>query len=56
MPYKLIFPDPYQKREKACLKRHTDLRERYFKTLLLLEKDPMHPSLRLHALQRRLAG
>jgi proteic killer suppression protein len=32
------------------------VRERYFKTLLLLEQNPMHPSLRLHPLQRRLAG
>lgn len=56
MPYKLIFPGSYQKREKAFLKKHPDLRERYFKTLLLLEQNPMHPSLRLHPLQGRLAG
>ena len=56
MAYKLVFPGPYQKRERAFLKRHPDLRERYFKTLLLLEQDPMHPSLRLHALQGRLQG
>ena len=56
MPYKLIFPDSYQKREKAFLKKHSDLRERYFKTLLLLEQNLMHPSLRLHLLQGRLAG
>ncbi len=56
MPYKLIFPGPYRKREKVFLKKHSDLRERYFKTLLLLEQNPMHPSLRLHPLQGRLAG
>jgi len=56
MTYKLVFPAPYRKRERALLKRHPDLRERYFKTLLLLEQDPMHPSLRLHALQGRLQG
>ena len=56
MPFKLVFPAPYQKREKAFLSRHPDLRERYFKTLLLLEQNPLHPSLRLHPLQGRLAG
>ncbi len=56
MPFKLIFPAPYQKREKSFLKKHPDLRERYYKTLLLLEQNPSHPSLRLHALQGRLAG
>ncbi|MDZ7829355.1 MAG: hypothetical protein U5K33_07665 [Halofilum sp. (in: g-proteobacteria)] len=40
MPFKLIFPAPYQKREKAFLTRHPDLRARYYKTLLLLERDP----------------
>ena len=56
MPYKLIFPAPYQKREKVFLKKHPELRERYFKTLLLLEQDPFHPSLRLHPLKGRLSG
>lgn len=56
MPFKLIFPVPYQKREKAFLDKHPELRERYFKTLLLLEQNPLHPSLRLHPLQGRMAG
>ncbi|PZN83549.1 MAG: plasmid stabilization protein [Candidatus Methylumidiphilus alinenensis] len=56
MPYKLIFPGPYRKREKEFLKKHPDLRDRYFKTLLLLEQNPMHPSLRLHPLKGRLTG
>lgn len=56
MTYKLVFPDPYLKREKAFLKKHPELRPRYFKTLLLLERNPRHPSLRLHALRGRLAG
>lgn len=30
--------------------------ERYQRTLALLELDPFHPSLRLHALEGRLAG
>lgn len=56
MPFKLIFPAPYRKREQAFLGKHPHLRERYFKTLMLLEQNPLHPSLRLHALSGRLAG
>lgn len=56
MTFKLIFPACYQKRERIFLRRHPDLRSRYFKTLLLLEQNPLHPSLRLHALQGQLAG
>ncbi|MEX2525110.1 MAG: plasmid stabilization protein [Gammaproteobacteria bacterium] len=56
MTYKLVFPEPYLKKEKAFLKNHPDLRPRYFKTLLLLERNPHHPSLRLHTLHGRLAG
>ena len=56
MPYRLVFPASYQKREKAFLRKHPDVRERYFKTLLLLEQNPFHPSLRLHSLQGALTG
>ena len=56
MPFKLVFPASYQRREKGFLAKHPDLRERYFKTLLLLEQNPLHPSLRLHPLQGKLAG
>jgi mRNA-degrading endonuclease YafQ of YafQ-DinJ toxin-antitoxin module len=56
MAYRLVFPAPYQRRERTFLASHPDLRRRYFKTLLLLDQNPFHPSLRLHALQCRLAG
>jgi mRNA-degrading endonuclease YafQ of YafQ-DinJ toxin-antitoxin module len=56
MIYKLIFPASYQKREKSFLRKHPDLHERYFKTLLLLEQNPHHPSLRLHSLRGNLTG
>ena len=56
MTYKLIFPAPYRKREKAFLKRHPEVQPRYYKTLLLLENNPHHPSLRLHALKGQLHG
>ena len=56
MPYELIFTASYEKIEKRFLKRHPDLLERYHKTLAILEQDPFHPSLRLHALEGRLTG
>jgi mRNA-degrading endonuclease YafQ of YafQ-DinJ toxin-antitoxin module len=56
MPYSLIFTESYEKIEGRFLKRHPDLIERYHRTLTLIELDPFHSSLRLHALQGRLAG
>ena len=56
MPYSLIFTQSYEKIEGQFLKRHPDLLERYQRTLALLELDPFHPSLRLHALRGCLAG
>ena len=56
MPFDLIFTDSYEKIERRFLKRHPDLLDRYHKTLALLEQDPFHPSLRLHALEGRLEG
>ena len=56
MGYSLVFTAHYDKIEQRFLKRHPDLLERYHKTLALLEQDPFQPSLRLHALQRALAG
>ncbi len=54
--YALVFTDQYNRRAARFLKRHPALREQYRKTLLLLQANPHHPSLRLHALQGRLAG
>ena len=56
MSYSLLFTDQYERRAIRFLKRHPELRQQYLKTLQLLEADPFHPSLRLHALQGRLAG
>ena len=53
---RLIFPPSYLKREKAFLRKHPELWPRYCKTLLLLERNPQHPSLRLHPLQGALSG
>jgi mRNA-degrading endonuclease YafQ of YafQ-DinJ toxin-antitoxin module len=52
----LVFTERYERRAACFLRRHPDLRQSYRKTLLLLEADPHHPSLRLHALRGRLQG
>lgn len=56
MSYCLVFTEFYNKRAAKWLKRHPDLRQQYLKTLQLLELNPFHPSLRLHALSGRLQG
>lgn len=56
MLYKLIFTDQYVKRAVRFIKRHPELEKQYLKTLQLLELNPHHPSLRLHALSGRLQG
>ena len=56
MGYSLIFTDSYEKVERRFLKRHSDLLDRYHRTLAIMEQDPFHPSLRLHALEGRLSG
>lgn len=56
MSHTLVFTDQYNRRAARFLKRHPQLREPYRKTLLLLEANPHHPSLRLHALSGRLSG
>ncbi len=49
-----MFTERYNRRAARFLRRHPDMREAYRKTLLLLEANPHHPSLRLHSLQGRL--
>ncbi len=56
MTWSLVFTEAYDRRALRWLKRHPDLRQQYLKTLQLLEANPFHPSLRLHALGGRLAG
>ena len=56
MTWSLVFTDAYDRRASRWLKRHPALRPQYLKTLQLLEANPFHPSLRLHALSGRLAG
>lgn len=54
MTFQLVFTANYEKRAARFLKRHPELEKQYLKTLQLLEMNPHHPSLRLHALGGRL--
>jgi mRNA-degrading endonuclease YafQ of YafQ-DinJ toxin-antitoxin module len=56
MAYTLVFTEAYERRAARWLKKHPELRQQYLKTLLLLEANPHHPSLRLHALSGKLEG
>lgn len=56
MPYQLVFTETYTLKAFRFLKRHPELKRQYAKTLALLEANPYHPSLRLHALSGKLAG
>jgi mRNA-degrading endonuclease YafQ of YafQ-DinJ toxin-antitoxin module len=56
MNYKLIYTESYNRRASKFLKKHPDLFGQYEKALKLLELNPYHPSLRLHALKGKLKG
>lgn len=54
--WRIVITDDYRQRATHFLQRHPDLATRYFRTIELLEANPHHPSLRLHALRGRLSG
>jgi len=56
MTFRLLFTESYDRSALRWLKRHPDLKPQYLKTLKLLEANPFHPSLRLHALSGKLQG
>jgi mRNA-degrading endonuclease YafQ of YafQ-DinJ toxin-antitoxin module len=56
LSWSLVFTERYNRRAARFLRRHPDLKEAYRKTLLLLEANPHHPSLRLHPLKGKLQG
>ena len=56
MPFALLFTEQYKRRAAKFLKQHPELRGIYLKTLQLLEANPSHPSLRLHALRGKFDG
>ena len=52
--YKIHFSKKYEKKAKKFFKKHSNLKEKYKKTIQILATNPYHPSLRLHKLQGRL--
>lgn len=56
MAWQLVFTEQYNRRAARFLRRHPDAAGQYARTLKLLEANPHHPSLRLHALKGRLSG
>ena len=56
MLYSLVITEQYAKRAARLINRHPELKSQYLKTLQLLVANPFHPSLRLHALNGKLAG
>jgi mRNA-degrading endonuclease YafQ of YafQ-DinJ toxin-antitoxin module len=56
MAYQLRLTDSYTRLALRFLRRHPELVRQYAKTLALLEANPHHPSLRLHALAGKHQG
>ena len=56
IPFALLFTEQYNRRAAKFLKQHPELRGTYLKTLQLLEANPAHPSLRMHALRGKFDG
>ncbi len=56
MPYALVFTEQYNRRAAKFINKHPELRQHYLKTLQLLQANPFHPSLRIHALQGKQQG
>ena len=52
--YQLVFTPSYEKRVVRFLKKHSDIKKQYTKTIQLMEVDPFHPSLRIHQLSGKL--
>ena len=53
---KIIYTESYIKRAKKFIKTHPELVNQYKKTLILLEMNPTHPSLKLHKLGGKYKG
>ena len=56
MNWQLIFTQQYTRKAAKFIKTHADVENQYAKTLQLLEVNPHHTSLRLHALKGKLDG
>ena len=51
----IILTASFKKKAMGFLKSHLSLKNKYKKTLLLLQANPSHPSLRLHKLKGNLS-
>ncbi len=56
MSWQLIFTEQYNRRAAKFLRRNPAIESQYAKALELLEHNPHHPFLRLHALSGKLSG
>ncbi len=56
MAWQLVFTEQYNRRAARFLRLHPDAVGQYAKTLKLLQANPHHPSLRLHALKGKFSG
>lgn len=56
MNWQLIFTEQFTRKAAKFIKNHPDIENQYAKTLQLLEANPHHASLRLHALKGKLEG
>lgn len=56
MPYQLQFTESYLRIAVRFLRRHPEVKRQYGKTMALLDANPHHPSLRLHALAGKHEG
>ena len=50
----IVLSDQYKKIAKKFFKKHPQVYPQYKKTLISLENNPYHPSLRLHKLKGKL--
>ena len=56
MAFQLVLTESYLRIALRFLRRHPQLKAQYAKTLALLQANPHHPSLRLHALAGKYQG
>ena len=56
MAWQLVYTEQYNRRAARFLRLRPGAIGQYARTLKLLQANPHHPSLRLHALKGRLAG
>ena len=56
MAFQLVLTESYLRIAVRFLRRHPHLKAQYAKTLALLQANPHHPSLRLHALAGKYQG